>query len=39
MHALGVMHPGNRNHCYTFFDFNLLFPLSRRTTPPSSSRD
>lgn len=38
MHALGFMNPGNSNHCYAFFDFNLLYPVSRRpidTIPPT----
>lgn len=39
MHALGVMYPGNSNHCYTFFDFNLLYPVSRRSIISKSSTE
>ena len=29
MHTLGAMYPANSAHCVTFFDFNMLFPVSR----------
>lgn len=37
MHTLGAMYPANSTQCATFFDFNLLLPVSRsgkKQVPP-----